>query len=145
MTSSSKSKVCFFFNTAVSLRNRTKLKNFIQATFRNEKKNLKGINYIFCTDKELLAINRQYLKHDYYTDIITFDLSDEDGPVVAEVYISVERVRDNAQQLSQTFGRELHRVMFHGVLHLCGYMDKTKEEKKKMRGREEILLLNYFK
>ena len=59
--------------------------------------------------------------------------------------ISVERVRDNAQQLSQTFGRELHRVMFHGVLHLCGYMDKTKEEKKKMRGREEILLLNYFK
>ena len=145
MPSSSKSKVCFFFETRVSLQHRSKLKKFIAAIFRKEKKELKSLNYIFCSDHKLLEINRQYLNHDYFTDIITFELSDKKDLVEGEVYISLDRVRDNAQVLGEPLYKELHRVIFHGVLHLCGYKDKTKEEKEKMRGKEEFFLYHYFK
>jgi probable rRNA maturation factor len=145
MASSTKSKVCFFFRTPVSLRGRTKLKKFIEAAFRKEKKKLQSLNFIFCTDKDLLEINRQYLKHDYYTDIITFELSEKEGPVEGEIYISVDRVRDNARKLSQLLYRELHRVIFHGVLHLCGYNDKSKADVGKMRVKEEQFLAQYFR
>ena len=145
MVSSSQSKVCFFFKTKVSLQHRTKLKKFIEAIIKKEKRELQSLNYIFSTDKELLEINRQYLKHDYYTDIITFELSGHKYPIEGEVYISVNRVINNAQMLGEPLYKELHRVIFHGVLHLCGYKDKNKEEKERMREKEEFFLSHYFK
>jgi len=142
--SSSKSKVCFFFqDVKVNLTNRSGLKRYIQSIFKMEGKKLESINYIFCTDKALLGINRQYLKHDFYTDIVTFDLSETDS-VQAEIYISVERVKENARQLGVSFRSELHRVILHGVLHLCGYKDKSKEEKAKMRRKEDFYLISYL-
>ena len=91
-----------------------------------------------------MEINRQFLKHDYYTDIITFDLSDTNA-IHAEVYISIERVKENATTLKASFKSELHRVIFHGALHLCGYKDKSDTEKKKMRQKEDVYLSCYFK
>jgi probable rRNA maturation factor len=141
----SKSKVCFFFeHRKFSLQKRAALKAFIESLFKKEKKSLESINYVFVSDKRLLEINCQFLHHDYYTDIITFDLS-EGGATVAEVYISIDRVRDNAQQIGTTFKSELHRVVFHGALHLCGYKDKTADDKKIMRQKEEYYINQYFK
>jgi len=90
----------------------------------------------------VLAINRQFLSHDFYTDIITFNLSDSNA-IQAEIYISVDRVKDNATQLGVSFKSELHRVIFHGVLHLCGYRDKNRVETKEMRSKEEFYLHKY--
>ena len=144
-TSSSKSKVYFFFQGAkANLANRTKLKKYIQLIFKKEGKRLESINYIFCSDKALLEINRQYLNHDFFTDIITFDLS-ESNKVRAEIYISVDRVKENALDLGVSIKSELHRVIFHGVLHLCGYKDKNRVEKEKMRAKEEFCLTGYRK
>ncbi len=144
-TSSSKSKVYFFFQGAkANLANRTKLKKYIQLIFKKEGKRLESINYIFCSDKALLEINRQYLNHDFFTDIITFDLS-ESNKVRAEIYISVDRVKENALDLGVSIKSELHRVIFHGVLHLCGYKDKNSLEKEKMRAKEEFYLTGYRK
>ena len=100
------------------------------------------INYVFCTDKVLLEINRKYLKHDLFTDIITFDLS-ESRSVRAEIYISIDQVRENARMLGVSFKSELHRVIFHGILHLCGFMDKSKSEREKMREKEDYYLKRY--
>ncbi len=125
----------FFEKKGVPLRDRTALKAFIEKMFRKEGRKLGSLNYIFCSDKRLLEINRQFLQHDYYTDIITFDLSS--GPEIeAEIYISIDRVRENARNLSLTLKSELHRVIFHGALHLCGYGDKTAEEVEGMRRAE---------
>jgi rRNA maturation RNase YbeY len=98
------------------------------------------LTFIFCTDDYLLGINRQHLKHDYYTDIITFDLSTDDQVRQAEIYISVDRVKDNSRALKNTFPEEMYRVIFHGVLHLCGYKDKSPSDIKKMRAAEEKVL-----
>jgi probable rRNA maturation factor len=144
MSSSSKSKIYFFFQAPVSLRNRASLKKFIEGIFRNEKRALAGLNYIFCTDKQLLEINRQYLKHDFYTDIITFELSSKNQPIEGEIYISIDRVRDNALTLGENLNTELHRVIFHGALHLCGYRDKNKREKEIMRRMENYFLKKYL-
>ncbi len=139
----SKSKVYFFFQQIkFTLTKRTALKKHIELIFRKEGKTLKSINYIFCTDKALLKINRQFLSHDFYTDIITFDLS-ESKKIQAEIYISVDRVRDNAIHLGTSFKSELHRVIFHGALHLCGYKDKSKVEQAKMRVEEDFYLHSY--
>jgi probable rRNA maturation factor len=140
MASSTKSKVCFFFKSPVSLPDRAKLKKFVEETFRKEKKKLLSLNFIFCSDRDLLEINRQYLKHDYYTDIITFELSDKDSPIEGEVYISIDRVRDNSKKLKEPLYRELLRVIFHGVLHLSGYRDKSQKERKEMRRKEDLLI-----
>jgi probable rRNA maturation factor len=140
----SQSKVCFFYQgVKVTLQHRTRLKNYIQSIFKKEGKKLLSINYIFCTDNALLDINRQFLSHDFYTDIITFDLSDA-NEVQAEIYISVDRVKDNAVQLGVSFKSEMHRVIFHGVLHLCGYKDKSKQDMEEMRGKENLYLHKYF-
>lgn len=144
-TSSSKSKVCFFFQGVKPvLTNRTELKRYIQSIFKKEGKELDSINYIFCTDKDLLEINRKFLSHDFYTDIITFDLS-ETNKIQAEIYISTDRVKENAFQLGISFKSELHRVIFHGVLHLCGYKDKSKEQKVEMRSKEEFYIKHFLK
>lgn len=138
-------KVYFFFEKkSIILKERTGLKLFLQKIFRKERVRLKSLNYIFCSDKRLLTINRQFLQHDYLTDIITFQLS-ETGPVEAEIYISIDRVRENAKKLGVTLKSELHRVIFHGVLHLCGYGDKEIEQEKIMRKMEDLYINQYFR
>lgn len=140
----SQGKIKFFFIQKTSLAERGRLKIFIERVFRQEGKKLGGLNYVFCSDKELLKINRDFLKHDYYTDIITFDLTEPGQPMQAEIHISVDRVRENARDLGVSFKSELHRVIFHGVLHLCGYRDKTKREQEDIRNKENICLRRYF-
>ena len=125
---------------SIALKNKTGLKTFIFSVFKREKKRVASINYIFCSDQYLLQINKDFLQHDYYTDIITFDLSDKNA-IVGEIYISVDRVKDNANVQGTSFSNELLRVMFHGVLHLCGYGDKTKSEITVMRQKEDYYLL----
>lgn len=95
------------------------------------------LNYIFCSDEHVLQVNRDYLQHDYYTDIITFDQSEEEGKLEGDIFISVERVADNATQLGVTAEQEMRRVLAHGLLHLCGYGDKTDEEAAQMRLKED--------
>jgi len=102
------------------------------------------INYIFCDDAYLLEKNRQFLDHDTLTDIITFDLSEKDDELAAEIYISTERVIDNAEKFSVPYDNELHRVIFHGLLHLCGFKDKTAKDKAEMRKMEDLYLNKYF-
>jgi probable rRNA maturation factor len=140
---SSEAKICFFYQDVnVTLARRTNLKNYIQSVFKKEGKKLDFLNYIFCNDKSLLEINREFLNHDYYTDIVTFNLSETEA-IHAEIYISIDRIRENAKQFDVSFKSELHRVIFHGVLHLCGYKDKTKEEKRKIRAKEDYYLTQY--
>jgi len=139
------SKVCFFFeNKQFSLRNRSKLKQFIQTIFKKQNLGLESLNYIFTSDNQLLKINKEYLEHDYFTDVISFDLTNS-ADVIGEIYISIDRVKDNASQLNTSFTRELHRVIFHGALHLCGFNDKSKTGIKEMRRVEDLLLSKYFK
>lgn len=144
MPSQTKSKIYFFFQTGVNLRDRTRLKKFIESIFRKEKRELASLNYIFCTDNQLLKINQEYLDHDFYTDIISFELSRKQEPVEGEIYISIDRVKENARLLNQPVKLELHRVIFHGSLHLCGYRDKTKKEIQDMRKAESRYLMQYF-
>lgn len=124
--------------------NRTKLKGFLLNLFKSEGYTVDFINYIFCSDAFLLNINRQYLKHNTYTDIVTFLLSENMAPIASDIYISVERVKENAKVFQVTFLHELHRVIFHGVLHLCGYSDKNQKQKEKMRLKEDYYLNLYF-
>jgi probable rRNA maturation factor len=124
----------------IPLTDRVLLRAFIAGLFKMEKTSLARINYIFCSDEYLVQINRDFLKHDFYTDIITFGLSEPGQPVEAEIYISVDRVRDNAVNLGEPFRKELLRVVFHGALHLCGYKDKKKSEITIMRTKEEQYL-----
>lgn len=98
------------------------------------------LQYIFLSDDDLLEINRSYLEHDYYTDIITFPLGDKEDTLDSDIYISVDRVRDNAQNYACEFKDELDRVMIHGILHLCGWKDKTEEEERTMRQKEDEAL-----
>ena len=138
------SKICFFYqDVKFSLVNRGKLKSFIQTIFKKEGKKLISINYIFCTDRALLKINRQFLNHNFYTDIITFDLS-ETNSILGEIYISIDRVKENSKILGTTFKSELHRVIFHGALHLCGYNDKKMGEKEKMKEKEDSYLTSFI-
>ena len=124
----------------IPLRERTLTASFIESIFRKEKAALDTVSYIFCSDEYLLTINRDFLRHNYYTDIITFGLSGPGEPIQAEIYISVDRVRDNARNLDETFSDEMLRVLFHGVLHLCGYGDKKKSEIALMRKQEDTYL-----
>lgn len=119
---------------------KTRLKQFIETLFKKEKKQLHLIRYVFCSDEFLLDINRSSLNHDYYTDIITFDLSEPNQQIESEVYISIDRVKENAKTNGVSLENELCRVVFHGALHLCGYKDKTKEDVLMMRDKEEYYL-----
>jgi probable rRNA maturation factor len=118
---------------------KTKLKEFIEKLFKREDKVAGEIQYIFCSDDYLLQINRKFLQHDFYTDIITFDLEGE-KEVNAEIYISLDRVKENASEFKVSLRHEVLRVIFHGALHLCGYSDKTKSEITLMRERESRYL-----
>jgi probable rRNA maturation factor len=137
--------VTFHQLTKVNLQNRKALKGFIPQLFKKEGKLFESINYIFCSDEYLLKVNNNFLQHDFYTDIITFDLSlSKTSPTIGEIYISVDRVKENAITHQTTFELELHRVIFHGALHLCGYKDKTKKDALLMRDKEEDCLIMYF-
>lgn len=132
------------FNTPKNIKNSTKLKNYILNIFIKEKKKPGGINFIFCNDEFLLEINKQFLNHHYYTDVITFDLTPtKKDPIVSDIYISVDRIKENAKMYQTTIVKELHRVIFHGILHLCGYKDKTNQEKEVIRQKENHYLEEY--
>lgn len=115
------------------------IKKWIEAIAKTEKKAVGGINYVFVGDEELLKLNKQYLKHNSYTDIITFDYT-EGKEVSGDIFISVDRVKDNAKKFKVKFEDELHRVMIHGVLHLCGYKDKNPKDAREMRKKEDFSL-----
>ncbi len=120
------------------LANPTLIVNWIRETIRSETRVLDSLQFIFCSDDKLLQINREYLNHDTLTDIITFPYSEEH--IEGDIYISVDRIMENAARYHVGFEEELHRVMIHGVLHLCGYGDKTPEEKRNMTLKENFYL-----
>jgi rRNA maturation RNase YbeY len=119
------------------------LKQFIEQLFKKEKKGLYELTYVFCSDEYLLGINRDFLKHDYYTDIITFNLSENPKQIIGEIYISLDRIKDNSKTLNTNIKEETLRVLFHGALHLCGYKDKTKTDIIQMRLKENHYLKMY--
>lgn len=122
------------------LKNPRKVSAWIKNVVKQEGASTEEINYIFCSDAYLLAINEGYLKHDSLTDIITFNYSENPSLVEGEIYISIDRVKENAAKFHALFEDELSRVMIHGVLHLLGYNDKTHAEKTRMRKKEEACL-----
>jgi probable rRNA maturation factor len=131
-----------FFEEGISykLKNKTLVRKWITDAILSEGFKLVELNYIFCSDEYLLQINQQYLDHDTYTDIITFDNSEEKGSIVGDIFISIERIRENAAKFAVTESQELHRVMIHGALHLLGYKDKSAPDKKKMTLKEDHYL-----
>ncbi len=136
------------FNKAdanATLANRVALKSFIEKRVKKGGYTIDSLTYVFCSDKYLLKINKDFLSHDYYTDIISFDLSEVPGRLIGEVYISVDRVKDNAKTHGTSLKDELHRVIFHGALHFCGYKDKKPTDAKKMRQMEDAWLSAYMK
>ncbi|MEO6357999.1 MAG: rRNA maturation RNase YbeY [Ferruginibacter sp.] len=135
----------FFIDVAVTLNERRRLKQFIKEIFIERKRSLIKLSVIFCSDDYLLTINKNFLQHDYYTDIITFNLSDNSLVIDGEIYISVDRVRENANINTVTITNELHRIIFHGVLHLCGFKDKSKTDRLLMTQKEDATLHRYFK
>lgn len=146
MINTSSPRVSFHFaDQHCTLTQRTVLKQFLVSLFKKENTPLESLTYIFCSDKYLLDINRQHLQHDYFTDIITFNMADKFQPVTGEIYISIDRVKDNASSFGVSFKQELHRVIFHGALHLCGYKDKNKQQETLMRAMEDKYLKRYFK
>jgi rRNA maturation RNase YbeY len=129
----------FTEDTSFVLKDRKKLRNWIYASMDREKKVCGSINFIFCSDDYLHALNVQYLRHDTYTDIITFD-SGEGNTVSGDIFISIDRVRENAKHFGVPVVNELHRVMIHGMLHLAGYGDKTGSQQASMRAKEDYYL-----
>ena len=115
------------------------LKNWIENIIISEGKKTGEINYIFCDDEYLLKINQDFLDHDYYTDIITFDQV-RGKTISGEIFVSLQRIKDNASLISKNYEEEKKRVIAHGILHLCGYKDKTEEEQNTMRAKENFYL-----
>ena len=120
------------------------MKSFLISIFEIEGVSLDKISYIFCKDDYLLRLNQKFLKHNTYTDVITFTLSEGNAPLIAEIYISIKRVKENAIQLKEEYYNELFRVMIHGILHLCGYSDHTLKEKLEIRKKENFYLTELF-
>lgn len=129
----------------VTLGNRTALKSFLTKQIKKEGLTIEGLQYVFCSDQYLLQINNDFLSHDYYTDIISFDLSESKGNLIGEIYISVDRVKDNAQTHKTSIKEELLRVIFHGALHFCGYKDKKPADSKLMRQMEDKWITSFIR
>jgi probable rRNA maturation factor len=123
-----------------SFRDRTGMKDRLSRLIKKEGKKLDFINYIFCDDAYLLQINQQHLNHDTYTDIITFHYHPKGAPIQSDIYISVDRVKENSKTFKTPFSTELSRVMIHGALHLCGFKDKSDRDVKLMRSKEDQYL-----
>ncbi|MDB5089249.1 MAG: rRNA maturation RNase YbeY [Mucilaginibacter sp.] len=122
------------------LKNKTAVRQWITETIQAEGYKLKELTYVFCSDSYLLQMNQQYLDHDTYTDIITFDNSEIANTIIGDIFISIDRIRENALKFSKTEADELHRVIIHGALHLLGYTDKSAPDKKKMTLKEDFYL-----
>ena len=133
-----------FFNKDVkkTVKQKKVLKTLIASIFSDEGRKFESLSFIFCSDEYLLELNKQYLNHDYYTDILTFDLSISEI-IISDIYISVDRVLENSKIHNVSFQEELIRIMFHGILHLCGYSDKSFSEKKVMSEKENEYLNKY--
>lgn len=127
--------ISFFYETDFKISKPRVWKNWLKESTANEGYKIGDINYIFCDDEYLLQINKEYLQHDYYTDVIGFQYS-EGNVISGDIYISVERIEDNAKQNEIEFKNELARVVIHGILHFMNYKDKTDKEAKKMREME---------
>ena len=132
--------ISFNYETEFELQNESDFSKWLSEVILSENKKEGEINYIFCDDDYLLEINQQYLDHDTLTDIISFDLSETKGKLIGEVYISIDRVKDNAKTHKTSLKEELLRVIFHGALHFCGYKDKTESDAKQMRFKEDNAL-----
>lgn len=122
------------------IKEKRKLSNWIKSCITEEGRIIDNIAFNLCSDEYILQLNINSLQHDYYTDIITFELNEKDEPIEGDIYISIDRVKDNAKTLDTLFTAELHRVLIHGVLHLCGYKDKSKKEELLMREKENYYL-----
>lgn len=134
----------FFIDTTVALTERKRLKSFIERLFIDNQQKLLSLTVIFCTDNYLLDINKQFLNHNYFTDIITFNLAEDENTIEGDIYISADRIRDNATTHNVSIKSELHRVIFHGALHLCGFKDKSRTDKINMTTAENTCLQQYF-
>ncbi|WP_301926295.1 rRNA maturation RNase YbeY [Ferruginibacter sp.] len=134
----------FFIDARIALRERRRLKKFIQHLFASNKRSLNSLSIIFCTDEYLFKINRDFLQHEYYTDIVTFNLSEDPQVIEGEIYISLDRIKENAMTNKVTINNELHRIIFHGILHLCGFKDKATKDKALMTRMENRTLSEYF-
>lgn len=134
-----------------SLENEGAIANWLSIVATREGRTVEQLNVVFCDDEYLLKVNREHLNHDFYTDIITFDLSEDEqisgsdsgATITGDLFVSIDRVKENAKELSVEFDQEIKRVVVHGLLHLLGYSDKTDEEKAEMRGKEEACLELY--
>lgn len=126
-------------NISFTIKNKLKIKTWIANIITLEKKKLGQVNFVFTTDEDLLQTNIQFLNHTTYTDIITFDYC-ENKIINGDIIISIERVKDNAEKFKVAFEEELKRVLIHGVLHLCGYKDKTTKDSELMRKKENLAL-----
>lgn len=131
-------KIHFFTeDISFNIKQKRNIRRWIENVVRNEGAKVNELNYIFCSDEYLKKINIEHLNHYYYTDIITFDNSDEPGTLESDIFISIDRVKENSQNFSKGFENELHRVIIHGVLHLLGYQDKEEDEARLMRQKED--------
>ena len=126
-----------------NLKDKAILKIFLESILEEETVDFEKISYIFCTDEYLHKLNMEYLHHDTLTDILTFTLSETSLPIISEIYISVDRVRENSGILKTNYEQELQRVMIHGILHLCGFSDHTPQLKEEMRNKENYYLNKY--
>ena len=135
------SKINFFTeDLTYNLKGKIAIKKWLQETIVAEGYQLAELNFIFCSDEYLLRVNQDFLQHDYYTDVITFDNSEELKTILGDIFISIDRVKDNANQNNATTHDELCRIMVHGLLHLLGYKDKTQKAKKEMTAKEDYYL-----
>jgi probable rRNA maturation factor len=135
----------FHFPAEITLKKRKPLRAFIFKKLMSEGLLNASLSIVFCSDNYLLQINQGFLQHDYFTDIVTFDFGSTNKTIAGELYISVDRVRENAAKFGTSQNIELHRVIFHGILHLVGYGDKSKKERSHIRKTEAEWLSAYFK
>lgn len=135
-------KAIYFFTEEVyyTLRDKNKIRRWILMSIKSENYRIINLNYIFCSDNYLHKTNLKYLNHDTYTDIITFDNSEVVKEISGDIFISIDRVKENSKNFKVSFKHELNRVMIHGILHLMGYKDKTKKEKELMKAKEDYYL-----
>lgn len=129
----------FFFENIDKINIHSDTEKWLENIIISEDKKLGEINYILCDDEYLLKVNQDYLQHDYYTDIITFDYV-KGKTISGDIFVSLQRISDNASLLSADFSDEFRRVLAHGILHLCGYKDKTEDEISVMRSKEDFYL-----
>lgn len=132
----------FSEDTSYLLKEKAHIRSWVKGVIIAEGKKLKELNFIFCSDNYLLSINQQYLNHDTYTDIVTFDNSPSEKSILGDIFISIDRVKENAKEFQSSERNELHRVIVHGVLHLLGYKDKSKPDKALMTQKEDQYLLH---